>query len=470
MRANAGIFIFIILLFLVVGTVSAAGPFTITVTSNKAYLIAGYTDNQAVISVNVKNSSTYANIEGAAVTFSVDDSSIGAFQYNSSMLTSSGGNVNNTFVTNTKSGIANLLVSVTYQNMTSTQTFSQKIDHDKPSKVIFIPPYEGTVGTTVAFNTSFTDFWGNPIDNVINPNEVHSVTLHVHGPPPDDCNFVGYGHDLIGVSLDASGNVPVTIKLTTVTGPNYVSMEAFNLYPPPKVINAISGIPFSIEQTWNPSGAPPELPAGGSFTFVYTLYDKFRNPAGRQDVWINTTSGRNLLVRSQDNGNIQGTYEELITGLYTVTATAVNNNTVTVSQIVKYYNATATSHNVLANPQTMPSRDVKSDIYSNISAKVVDEVGNGVPGQTVTFTLSGISYSPSTVGNTSQPSFSSSSTLTTVTATTGLDGVATVQFYPGAFVTSGPTYSQTATGNGQIAATWNGIPKIVDVAWKNYAY
>ena len=219
-----------------------------------------------------------------------------------------------------------------------------------------------------------------------------------------------------------------------------------------------------------PVGIPPELPAGGSFGFFYTLYDKFRNPAGGQNVWINTTSGRNLLVKSQDNGNVQGTYEELITGSYTVTATSVSNSTVTISQIVRFYNATATSHNVLANPQTMPSRDVKADIYSNISAKVIDEVGNGVPGETVTFTMSGITYSPSTVGNTSQPSFSPSSTLTTFTATTGLDGIATAQFYPGAFVTSGPTYSQTATGNGQITATWNGIPKVVDVAWKNYAY
>ena len=133
---------------------------------------------------------------------------------------------------------------------------------------------------------------------------------------------------------------------------------------------------------------PRSLPAGGSFSFVYTLYDKFRNPAGRQDVWINTTSGNNLLVKSQDNGVIQGTYEELITGFYTITATAVNNNTVTISQTVQFYNAKATSHNVLANPQTMPSRDVKSDIYSTISAKVVDQGGNGVPDESVTFTLS----------------------------------------------------------------------------------
>ena len=55
MRTKSGIFILICLLFMV-GTVAAAGPFTITINSSKTYLTAGYTNNQAVISVNVKNS------------------------------------------------------------------------------------------------------------------------------------------------------------------------------------------------------------------------------------------------------------------------------------------------------------------------------------------------------------------------------------------------------------------------------
>ena len=63
MRAKAGIFI-IICLLLLVGTVAAAGPFTIKITSSKTYLIAGYTDNQAVISVNVKNSTTKMKLVG----------------------------------------------------------------------------------------------------------------------------------------------------------------------------------------------------------------------------------------------------------------------------------------------------------------------------------------------------------------------------------------------------------------------
>jgi hypothetical protein len=466
MRANAGIFIIICLLFLV-GTVGAAGPFTITITSSKTYLIAGYTDNQAVISVNIKNSSTSAPVSGADVKFSVDDASFGTFGDSGVLSTNSLGDVTNTFTSKTKSGLATITVKV---NETQTQSFVQKIDHDKPSKVLFIPPYEGTVGTVVAFNTSFTDYWGNPIDNMINPSEVHAVNLHVHGPSPDDCLFVGYGHDLIATPLDANGTVPVMIKLTTVIGSNYVSMEAFDLSPPPKVISAISGVPVSIEQVWSPSGSPPQLPAGASFDFIYVLYDKFKNPVKNQFVWINSTSGQNLLSKTLDDGNIQGKYSEPITGDYTVTAVAESNTTVTLSQTVRFYNATPKSHNVVVNPQTMPSRDVKADIYSNISAKVVDEGGNGVPGETVTFTLSDITFNPSTAGSTAQPSFSSSDTVKTVSADTDSEGIATVKFYPGAFNTTGVNYSQTATGNAKITATWNSIPKVADVAWKNYAY
>jgi len=474
MRANAGILLIIGLLF-IFGSLAAADPFIITTSSSMNYLIAGSdTYNKATISVYVINSTTKANVVNGRVSFTVNDAELGTFQNPGPLYTDSNGNTATTFVSKTKSGFANIGITVTYDNATSTTSFIQKIDHNKPSKVFFIPPYEGTVGTVVAFNTSFTDYWENPIDNAINPSDVHAVTLHVHGPSPDDCYFVksgvNLGHDLTNTPLDANGNVPVQIRLTTTTGSNYVSMDAFDLSPPPKVITAVPGIPASIIQTWNPSGNPPELPAGASFAFVYTLYDKFGNPSGGQDVWINTTSGKNVLAKSQDNGNIGGTYEETITGTYTVTATAVNNNSVTISQDVLFYNAAATTHNVVANPQTMPSRDVKPEIYSSISAKVMDAGGNGVPNETVTFTLSGVTYNPTTVGSTSQPSFSSSGTVTTVSNITGADGVATVQFYPGAFVTSGPTYSQNATGNCIITATWNGIPKVINVAWKNYAY
>jgi hypothetical protein len=479
MRANASIVIIICLVFLV-GTVGAVGiPDKVTITSDKSYLTANNVD-QATITVIVENTTPGYNgtVPGATVTFAINNT-LGTLS-STGGTTDSFGKVSSIFKVMTTSGVTRITTTVTYAgtDFSNTKSLDQKIDHDKPNKVIFVPPYEGTVNTIVAFNASFTDQWGNPIDRLINRNESHTVTIHVHGPAPDDCNFVdvnnvALGQDIFNTPLDDNGNVPMKIKLTSVTGNNYLSMEAFGLNIPAKVIRAIPGVPFYVTQEFAPDGTPPKLPVTSSFAFTYTLYDKFMNPAGGKEVWINTSSSQ-ILYKTQENGKISGTYSEPISGLYTITATSVNNKTVTDSKLLQFYAASATKHNVVANPQTMPSRDVNLNIYSNISAKVVDEGGNGVSGQTVTFTLSDVSYSLTpggiTVGRTLEPSFSNTSTVTTISNVTGPDGIATVPFYPSAFVTSGSTYSQSATGDGTITATWNGIPKVVGVTWKNYAY
>jgi hypothetical protein len=481
MRANAVILI-IIGLLLLVGMVTASIPDTVTITSDKSYLIANGVD-QSVINVVVTNA-TSGPIQGASVVFSVDP--IYGTLSPASGTTNSLGTVSSIFKVKTKSGVADIHVDVSYSDginsFSKNSIITQKIDHDKPNKVIFVPPYEGTVNTQVAFNASFTDQWGNPIDQIINLNELHTVTIHVHGPAPDDCYFVdvnnvALGQDIFDTPLDNTGNVPMKIKLTSSTGSNYLSMEAFGLNIPAKVIRAVPGVPFYITREFVPTGTPPKLPAGSEFAFTYTLYDKFWNPAGGQKVWINTSSSvsgytpKTQEATTQENGKISGFYTEPIVGLYNITVIANNNITVKDSLTVQFYSASATSHNVLANPQMMPSRDVKPGIYSDISAKVVDEGGNGVSNQTVSFTLSPKPYDPLTVGRIREPSFSNTSILTTTSAVTGADGIAIVQYYPGEFV--GPTnssYDQSATGGSTIVAQWNGLTKSVDVTFKNYAY
>jgi hypothetical protein len=199
MRANAGILIIISLLFLV-GTVAAIIPDTVTITSDKSYLIANGVD-QSVINVVVTNTSSgVVPIPGATVTFSVDP--VYGTLSPTSGTTNPTGNVSSIFKVNTKSGYANINVGVSYSdginNFSRNLIINQSIDHDKPNKVKFIPPYEGTVNTQVAFNASFTDQWENPIDQIINPNQLHTVTIHVHGPAPDDCYFVDVNNVALG--------------------------------------------------------------------------------------------------------------------------------------------------------------------------------------------------------------------------------------------------------------------------------
>jgi len=476
MRAKAGIFIIICLLFLV-GTVAAAGPFVITINSSKTYLTAGYSD-QNVISVNVKNSTTFLNLAGAGVTFSVDDPSLGTYQNTGALLTDSSGNVNNTFIAATKSGITNISVTVIYLNATSTQTLAKgiKVDHDNAHTATFDYTSQGAVGTNITFNISFADRWGNPIDQIINPGKLHTINLHVTGPNPYDCIFIGYGPDIYGKQLDVHGNVSVKVQLTSGAGPNVVTLDSFEDIPiETNYITAVSTEPFSIKQAFIPD-SPAEVPADGNtkFSILYSLFDKFGNPANQQWVWVNTSvAGEEQQFKTDNLGEIAITYGPRSTiGIINLTATAVANKTVTISHNVEFTSTAATTMVVTANPETMASRDVNPSITSDITATVTDVMGNPVENEAVNFSLGTVFYGGS-YNITSSPSLSSYGTITT-----DQNGDAVVQFIPGSFTTNtnAVNYSATATGNCTVTATWvssvtgNKTSKNILVTWKNYPY
>jgi hypothetical protein len=472
MRAKAGIFIIIILLFLV-GTVSAAGPFNVAVISSKAYLTAGYTNNLAIISVNVKNINTSLPVAGARVTFSVDDPSLGVFQFNSSVTTDVSGNVNNTFISNTKSGFANILVTATDPTDSTaftTQVFVQKIDHDNVRITKFDHAYEGAVGTIVPVNISFTDRWGNPIDRVINPGKLHTINLHVTGPNPYDCIFVGYGPDISGLALDTNGNVSVNVRLTSGAGPNVVTLDPIEDVPvTTRYITGVSSEPFSIQQVFNPD-SPSQIPANGvdKFTILYSLFDKYGNPANQQWVWVNTTVlGEEQKFKTDNLGQIAITYGPRVSvGIINITAVSVVNNTVAISHEVEFTNTAATTMVLTANPEVMASRDVNAGITSDIIASVTDIMGNPVENETVTLSLGTAGYPGGPYNITSGPSLTGSS------ASTDSNGRAIVQFIPGSFSTNthALNYSATSTGTCVVTAHWNTTDKNILVTWKNYPY
>ena len=106
------------------------------------------------------------------------------------------------------------------------------------------------------------DHWGNPIDDrkQIIPGDIHTLSLHVHGPAPDDCGFVTANitsHDILS-TLDMNGNASLTIRLTKKAGPNNILMNSYGSIPDKlEWIDAdTNGIPFSISQAYDPSGFP----------------------------------------------------------------------------------------------------------------------------------------------------------------------------------------------------------------------
>ncbi|MDP3563547.1 MAG: VWA domain-containing protein [Methanoregula sp.] len=416
-------------------------------------------------------------VPGAVVLFTVEGYPYGTMTpFN--VTTDTAGNANSTFKVNKKSGTAKINASISYSDATGSfstvQTYNQKIDHDSPYIPLFEYPFEGTVATEVPFKVSITDRWGNRIDDLKQtvPSDVHTISLHVHGPAPDDCGFVGNAttHD-ISKTLDANGNTTVMVKLTSTYGPNSILMDAFGSIPDKLewIVAATTGTPFSITQVYDPNGL--QLPADGvqKFTIKYMIYDRFGNPTAAQNVTIKTDYAGDPIVNYQSNsiGQVWFTYgPKSLTGDFNITATAVNNNSVTISNTVNFFNQTAASFELIANPQTMASKDVNPAITADVKAKVIDIMGNPVGGETVTFSINSISYPGGPYNVTSVP------VLFTSSAVSDPDGFATIKFIPGSFSQnlSHLWYNPTSTGTCKVTAVWNGNSKNIDLIWKNYPY
>ncbi len=465
MRLKPGIFIVIILLF-AIGHCTAYIPDTSTISANDAWVIANRVD-QTRITVFALNA-THGALKDALVEFSVDDKKYGSVSPATDK-TDNSGRARSVFKVNRTSGIVTITARITSDGLSVIRNVTVNIDHDSPYSPYFDYPLSATVGTEVPFNISITDYWGNRIDNRRGP---HTISLHVHGPVPDDCSFVGYGHDIPGLTLDANGNQSVNVKLTTKVGPNNILMDSFGSIPDKlKWINAdTNGIPFTMAQEYIPTGTPPALPADSSskFTIIYSLLDRYGNPAGRQWVWVNTTiPGEENKFQSNNNGQITITYgPKSSIGVINITATPLTNSTIPISKIVEFTNTAATNMELTANPETMASRDVDPLITSDITATVTDSLGNPVENEVVTFSLGAVGYPGGPYNVTSLPTLTSNSTVTDA------NGFATVQFIPGSFTTNSSSlyYSPSATGNVTITATWNSTPKNLLVTWKNYPY
>jgi hypothetical protein len=479
MRVNTGIIIILSLLFLA-GTVMAVGiPDAVTITSDKSYVVAG-SGEQATITAIVSNISTASPVSGATVEFKVIDSVYGSFTPLTAT-TDASGRATSYFKVSTKSGIATINGVVPITGATST--IMQKIDHNKAYKAIFSHPLEGEVNTTVPFTISFSDYYGNPIDQLINTNQTHTVSLHVYGPSPNDCFFVGYGHEILTQVVDPNGNVSVQVKLTSAAGPNSVTMDQFELIPPPsqRIITAISSDVSSMKSTINPL-SPPGVPADGisQFMITYILYDQYRNPAGQKELWVNTSLIESTMFKTDNLGQIVIMYGKKITpGTVTINATAIANPFVNVSDTVEFTSTTATTIVLSANPEVMVSRDKVDTAKSNITAKITNIMGGASPGETVTFSLGTDTYPGGPFNVTNRSSFSRTSVVTTMTEVTDGNGDATVEFVPGSFSTKKTDlhYSDAATGQVTVTATWiDSSPspvthtKDIVVKWKNYPY
>ena len=419
-------------LLLLMGPVTAyyADIFTFTPSdASKVWIIAD-TGQQNVIRLFAKNS-THGPIMNAPVTFTLDNALLGTI---SPLITSTDNNgealctftVNSTHPT---SGTARITADVIFTEDATGATYhtimnwDQQIDHNVPYTAIFAYSNEVAVESVMPVKLSIFDRWDNRVDDK-RPAPAHNLTLHVNGPsPPNDCGFTDYGlvHDN-KFDLDPNGEVSVSITPATKPGWHYILMDSMGSIPEQmKMFNTVtSGDPCSMTQFFSPDTLTPlvsnaTVPADGTstFSFYYTLYDKYGNPTRNQTIWVNTSvPGEEQLRVSLENGQVWSTYgPKSFSGMYTINAVAVRNTSLHLSKYIQFVNTSPTNLGLSANPETMPSRDANPLIYSSVSAKVTDDSGNGAPREVVTFTLHGMTKSPVDANETKYASFDSSTTI-----------------------------------------------------------
>ncbi len=457
-------------LLLLVAPACALVPDKVEVGTSSEWLTAGSSET-AIITVQVSDSTTGdTQFGGAAVEFAVD-SAFGSITPAVST-TGSTGMATAVFTPKTTSGTAPITARVSYEGLDEPLTGSvdQQIDHAAPSAIanICYEP-EVTAGGTTEIVVRMVDRYGNPVDSRREAETVHYMV----GSPAGFVDGESFTDDIL-VPVDASGNAVATLRADTQAGENLVWIQ-----PPVPLksdyisIFGVAGLPFSIIPVIAPASGSVPADGGAKVSFTYTLYDENGNPSGGQGLWVNASVKRvgqpdkweSRLLNSNSRGEVMITYgPEDSVGAAIITATAAASPSVTNTTQIEFTSTDPVNMLLTANPQSMPSRDVREDFVSQLRAKVMDENGNPVGGQTVTFEIVSSSFAP--YNQTVAPALEKPSAITNA------DGYAIVGFYPGAFTfdEGASGWSETATGTATVQATWNGTNRDIELTWKNYPY
>ncbi len=366
------------------------------------------------------------------------------------------------------------------------RTVYQPIDHAEPNKIQNLV-YESEVTLNGMMNITMTmvDKYGNTVTSLYEdatggvPENVTLETTSYAGSGFYD--GTGYDAESVTVPVNAEGSVVPTFKVGTEAGPKYLIhlVPGITLDDKWLTITALADAkPYAIALSVVPNvDTPPYIPADGEskFYLIYSLFDQYGNPSGNQTLHFNDSVFEDEFTRrTNSDGQVKFTFGPFDrVNLFTIHAYAVENTSVTVDQVLRFTNTSPEDMLLTANPQSMPSADVAAEFHADLLAKVTDESGNGVPGETVQFFIT-----PPGLWDDAQaldPYLDDTTGVTDATATTDIDGVATMHFTPGRFVTniSDDHYNATASESCTVVARWGTPPKktrSIDLVWKNYPY
>jgi len=490
MLSKRGVFL-ILLLCLLSTAASAAVADSIQLTDSSGFtsgwIVANKIDNTTLTAQLYWINGTIAKSQNVPVTFTISDVTLGSLTVYNSGLTDSNGRVTAKYTANTTKGTA----IITAKADNKTATYTQHIDHDTPYYATFAYNGEVIVNETTTITTTYTDYWGNLVDELREQDESkanHTAYFEISSPLGNAGFESGASFKSnITKEIDDTGVVSLACKVDTYPGDNIVYMA-----PVGKIsaeyftISGISqGVPFSMVLTVYPVGEggtdpSPYVYTDGSSYFVltYILYDAFGNPTQARNLSIDTVGGivpESYIYPTNALGIVNLSYgpKDKISTIE-ITATAIDNTSVTKVTTVSFVSSEGNDIILTANPETGPSYDVmyaKGVITpTDVTAKVIDMMGNPVPNETVSFSLGTVSYDE-IYNVTSDPYFVSTSAMT------DSDGLATVPFMPGGFSRAKKVadYDDTATAHAIVTASWTNTSGVVIsrdlvVNWMNYPY
>lgn len=379
----------------------------------------------------------------------------------------------------TKSGTAPIEAQIWYYEggnaSALTKTLDQKIDHNLPyriSSIIF--PVEMTVNETTDIIVFMQDIYNNPVDNLreADENRLNQAEKIQFTCSPADAGFLDgmtYITDFT-VPVDASGEISVEFKASQVIGTNIILIAPAQAVPSRWVAIPVVGNaePVSIIVSVQPNiGNPPYIPADGAsqFFLTYLLEDRYGNPSGNSSVTITPSdTGIAQTLRTNSDGQIMVSFGPRdTTGIIDITARSDVNGSVVSHQSVEFVSTDPTDMLLTASPQVMPSHDVDAGLTSQLRAKVLDQKGNPVQNEFVTFQIVNLVNDSAQI---SPPS------LVSTNASTNQNGYAIVDFIPGTFETDWQKahYDETAEASCDVLAIWNTTSRTVSLEWKNFPY
>jgi len=442
--------------FLFMLVAAASGLPTLDLSTDTPWLTAGGADT-AVVTVQVNDDIS----RPAVVTLT---STLGTLAP-SVVTTDERGVATTTFTAGTVSGTATITATIIAENSTQVNaSVDQQIDHATPAGISYLSyPDEASVGSEVEIALTFSDRWGNMVDDA---NETETVTLSV-GSPAGGAAFIADNStaDSVLLPVGPDGQVAAMLRLDTIAGENIVQIT------PPGVVGVcyltITGVadgpPVSIEPAY--TSASCRADGASTILIAYTLYDEYGNLCDETPLGITSSLGEATSVQTNSYGSVLLRYGPKNAPVdVTLTATAVEGTSLSVANTFSFISLDPANLALTASPLNMKSGDVDPFSTAAISAHITDESGNP-PNEEVDVTFEIVNVDEHGYAWTTGPLFSNG--LSTITQATGDDGIAEVSFIPGAFATS-----EDATGTCTVTATatLNGtsVFRSVDLIWRNY--